>query len=92
MAITFDKSLEVVNGQSINNFGENLVIESELIKSVSYHPYTSILEITFQNGSQYAYFNLPKKVYQELVTSDSKGKSFHKLIRSKKYQYKKISG
>jgi hypothetical protein len=92
MAIAFNQKTELSsNGKVVNLFGENLEIDSQLIKHVCYHPFTSILEITFKSGIKYAYFSLPKSVYLQLVTSESKGKSFHELIRSKKYQYKKIN-
>ena len=90
MAITFNQNSETeMNGQKFNMFGENIHIESKVIKHVCYHPFTSILEITFKSDEKYTYFSVPKSVFLQLVSSKSKGESFHELIRSKKYQYKR---
>jgi hypothetical protein len=92
MAIVFNENSEAeFNGQKFNMFGENIPIESTLIKHVCYHPFTSILEITFKSEIKYTYFSVPKSVFLKLVSAESKGESFHKLIRSKKYQYKRIN-
>lgn len=77
------------NGQEINLYGEQLQINSSLVKSAAYYPTINILQITFPSGEVYAYFNVPPKTYLDLATSESKGKYFHKSIINK-FPYKKV--
>jgi hypothetical protein len=52
-------------------------VKSSSIKSVGYENRSKILEIEFHRGpSLYRYFDVPWLVYSELMTSESKGKSF----------------
>ena len=42
-------------------------VESSHLKDMKYDSETKILEIEFNNGSIYKYFNVPKRVYLDLV-------------------------
>ena len=45
----------------------NKNVESSHLKELKYDDDTKILEIEFNNGSKYQYFDVPKKIYQELA-------------------------
>lgn len=45
-------------------------VSSSNLRSVGYDPETKTLEVEFQNGSVYQYFNVPPQVYKGLMTND----------------------
>ena len=49
--------------------------------SIGYEPTSSTLEVEFKNGRLYQYYNVPEPIYQQLITSDSKGKFMHTYIK-----------
>ncbi|HSF75534.1 MAG TPA: KTSC domain-containing protein [Microcoleus sp.] len=48
-------------------------VESSMIQAVGYDEKSSTLEVVFNSGKTYRYFEVPKTVYLELMESDSKG-------------------
>jgi hypothetical protein len=64
------------------------IVESSHLYSVGYE--NGVLEIKFQDGGVYRYYNVPYHVYEELMDADSKGNFFHYNIRTQNYQYEKI--
>jgi len=68
---------------------ERKAVESSNLASVGYDEHEEILEIEFQHGGVYQYFDVPKKVYEELMNAESHGKYFSANIRNK-YHYEKI--
>jgi hypothetical protein len=60
--------------------------ESSVIGAVGH---SRVLEIQFESGRVYQYFNVPEDVYEEMLNSDSKGKYFNSHIRGK-YEYQEI--
>ena len=48
-------------------------VESSTIEAVSYDETTSTLEVVFNSGKTYRYFEVPQTVYLVLMESDSKG-------------------
>jgi KTSC domain len=48
-------------------------VESSMIHAVGYEPSTKILEVVFNSGKTYQYFDVPEEVYKELMEADSKG-------------------
>ncbi len=48
-------------------------VESSMIHAVGYDPEQQMLEVIFNNGRVYQYFEVPPKVYEELMASSSKG-------------------
>ncbi|MEG4075027.1 KTSC domain-containing protein [Microcoleus sp. Pol14C2] len=48
-------------------------VASSMIQSAGYDEKSSTLEVVFNSGKTYRYFEVPKTVYLELMESDSKG-------------------
>lgn len=48
---------------------------------VGYSRKYQILDIQFQNGGSYRYFNVPRKVYEALMRADSKGEYYNDNIK-----------
>lgn len=45
------------------------------------------LLVSFLNGSQYAYENVNEKIFDEIVSAASVGRTFHQLVKSKPDEY-----
>lgn len=56
-------------------------VESDVIHAIGYDDETSVLEIIFNSGQIYQYRNAPRVVYEQLASSESKGKYFQENIR-----------
>lgn len=65
------------------------VVESSNLASIGYNAENEILEIEFNHGGVYQYFDVPLDVYEELMNAESHGKYFSANIRND-YKYKKI--
>ena len=63
-------------------------VYSSNINSVGYENNT--LYIQFNNGSVYAYYNVPESVYRGLMNASSHGK-YHAAYIKNSYSYKRIS-
>ena len=61
-------------------------VESTVIRAVGH---TRVLEIEFESGRVYQYFNVPEDVFDEFLSSDSKGRYFNAHVRGK-YPYQEI--
>jgi len=64
-------------------------VNSSNLESIGYDEDTSVLEIAFQGGGIYQYFNVPKGVYLDIMAAESHGKFFHRHIKGQ-YLYEKI--
>jgi len=58
---------------------------SSFIASVGYNPLNCQLELEFQSGSVYTYFNIPPTTYTALMNAESKGHYFCVHIRGEGY-------
>lgn len=58
------------------------VISSNL-HSVGYDETNNVLEIEFNSGGIYQYYNVPQSVYRGLMNASSHGKYFHAHIKDK---------
>lgn len=59
---------------------DKLETQSTAIRAVGY---TRVLEIAFQNGRIYQYFDVAEDVYKAFMQSNSKGQYFNAHIRGK---------
>jgi N-formylglutamate amidohydrolase len=61
-------------------------VESTVIDAIGY---SRVLELRFESGRVYQYYNVPEEVYNAMLTAASKGKYFNEHIRGK-YSYQEI--
>ena len=64
-------------------------VSSSNIESIGYDESSCTLEIEFNNGSVYQYFDVPTVVYEEFIASDSKGGYLAKNIKGR-YRYSRV--
>ena len=62
---------------------ERQPVKSRILRSVGYDASTKILEIEFQNGQIYQFFDVPPKVYADLMHSGEIGKYFTEKVRTR---------
>jgi hypothetical protein len=62
---------------------ERKPVKSSNIASVGYDEMQEVLQVEFKGGKTYDYFDVPSVVHEEMMSSDSVGKYFHKNVRSK---------
>jgi len=65
---------------------EMIKVESSNIESVGW--LNGELYIAFNSGTTYVYFDVPEKVFKDMLDAPSQGKFFHANIRGK-YDYDK---
>ncbi len=65
---------------------ERREVVSSVLQSAGH---SRVLEIQFESGRVYQYFNVPDSVYRGLIKADSKGKYFNTHIRNQ-YPYQEI--
>lgn len=51
-------------------------VDSSMIHDVGYDPKTETLEIGFNSGTVYQYFEVEPEAYEALMKADSKGRHF----------------
>lgn len=64
-------------------------VESSNLASVGYDAENEILEVEFNHGGVYQYFDVPENVYEELMNASSHGVYFSANIRND-YEYQKM--
>ena len=60
---------------------EREIVESTTIHSVGYDPASLILELEFQHGGVWEYFEVPQAVHDELLSAESQGSYFNEHIK-----------
>jgi hypothetical protein len=79
-----------LNGLSVMLCSMNRVsVSSSNLRSVGYNEEEQILEIEFNGGRVYQYFNVPPKIHNGLMAASSHGKYFHRNIKDT-YSYDQI--
>jgi hypothetical protein len=57
-------------------------VQSSMIVSLGYDANSSTLEIEFNGGAVWQYYEVPENVYYDMMNSGSLGKFFHSNIKS----------
>lgn len=68
---------------------ERIPVSSSNLHSVGYDSTSQTLEIEFNSGSIYQYFNVPSSIYQGLMNASSHGQYFSQYIRNI-FRYRQI--
>lgn len=58
------------------------VVSSNIV-SVGYDPQSETLEVEFQNGAVYQYYNVPQSIYEAFMAAPSKGQFLAYQIRDR---------
>lgn len=58
-------------------------VTSSAISSVGYDEGSSTLEVEFQSGAVYDYFDVPPRIYRALLKASSKGRFLSRRIRDR---------
>jgi len=69
---------------------ERQSVESSNLASIGYDAENEVLEIEFNNGGVYQYFDVPENVYEELMSASSHGQYFDRNIKKAGYEFKKM--
>ena len=64
-------------------------VSSSNIRSIGYDAPTSILEVEFDSGDVYQYFNVPEHVYRNFLVASSHGQFLNDYIRYS-YRYQRV--
>lgn len=67
---------------------ERKPVSSSNISSIGYDANTQTLEVEFNNGNIYQYFDVPQNLYDGLMAADSKGQFLSTQIKGN-YRYAK---
>lgn len=65
-------------------------VSSSNLASVGYEVSLKTLEVEFNNGGIYQYFNVPESVYNGLMNASSHGSYFDSNVKKAGYSYKKV--
>lgn len=69
---------------------ERQSVSSSNLASIGYDTTSNTLEIEFNNGSIYQYFDVPEHEYQALMYAESKGRYFDANIKKGGFRYSKL--
>lgn len=61
-------------------------VDSSNLEAVGYAQGT--MAVSFRNGTEYEYYSVPQTVYEDLLSSPSKGQYLHRFVKGK-YEYRK---
>jgi hypothetical protein len=64
-------------------------VSSSNLSSVGYDEEDRVLEIEFNSGGVYQYYDVPPRIYEELMDASSHGSYFHREIKDN-YRYDQI--
>ena len=64
-------------------------VDSEMLQYVGYDAKQKILEVVFNSGERYQYFDVPASVYDELMSAESIGQYMHRHIIGH-YDYQRV--
>jgi hypothetical protein len=69
---------------------ERISVSSTNVASIGYDQATGTLEVEFNHGGIYQYFDVPEVIFQELINADSKGKYLNANIKGS-YRYARVA-
>ncbi len=68
---------------------ERSPVSSSNIASIGYDPRSSTLEVEFNSGGVYQYYDVPEAVYNEFMSASSHGQYLNQIIKGS-YRYAKV--
>jgi hypothetical protein len=69
---------------------DRVPVTSTAMLSTGYDPDSRVLEIELINGDIYQYLDVPKHVYEDLLSAESKGRYLNMVIKPMGFRYQKL--
>jgi len=69
---------------------ERQTVDSSNLASIGYDSNSLILEIEFNHGGVYQYYDVPESIYSDLMDASSHGQYFDRNIKKAGYEFKKM--
>ena len=69
---------------------DKVFLNSENLNAVAYDANESTLLVEFNNGKSYRYLDVPKRVYEGLMSTAAKEQNFNKNIKDQ-YPFQRLS-
>ncbi len=69
---------------------DRTTVSSSNIASIGYDVASATLEVEFNSGAVYQYFDVPESIYQDFLTADSKGSFLNVNIKVPGYRYARL--
>lgn len=69
---------------------ERQTVDSSNLASVGYDSSSNTLEIEFNHGGIYQYFDVPESVHSDLMDASSHGQYFDRNIKKAGYEFQKM--
>lgn len=68
---------------------EMFPVDSSNIQSIGYDTDSETLQVEFNGGSLYQYFDVPEHIYENFLQADSQGVFLHTHIKGQ-YRYSRV--
>ena len=62
-------------------------VTSSNVASIGYDAESCILEVEFNNGAIYHYYDVPSYIYDEIMNADSKGSYLHRNVKGELFLF-----
>jgi hypothetical protein len=69
---------------------DRVSVNSTMLRSVGYDATTRTLQVEFNSGVIYQYYDVPAEVYERLIAADSHGRYFNAHVRDQ-YRYDRMT-
>lgn len=65
-------------------------VVSSNIRSIGYDASAMVLEVEFNNGAVYQYYNVPQYLYDRMMAADSHGRYLDQYVKKGGYRYAQV--
>lgn len=69
---------------------ERMNVVSSNIRSIGYDASAMVLEVEFNNGAVYQYYNVPQYIFDGLMVADSHGRYLDQYVKKGGYRYAQV--
>ena len=69
---------------------ERQYVSSSHIVSIGYDPTSMVLEVEFNTGAIYQYYDIPQSIYDGLMAADSHGTYLAAYVKKGGYRYTQV--
>ena len=69
---------------------ERQYVSSSHIVSIGYDPTSMVLEVEFNTGAIYQYYDIPQSIYDGLMAADSHGTYLAAYVKTGGYRYAQV--